>query len=345
MTVGSACHPWVFVNAGARGYFRTAYSTDILRALATNVDTLTAPERSSLADDEWALVSAGRHSVADFLTLASGFGRERTAGVLAQITSRLEFIHNSLASDADRPRVAAWARALLRPLSLELGVSTPPGDPDDRRALRSTVIGALGSMGADADVVAAARAAVDRALANPANPAAQLDPTTASAVILVAARRGDRALYEALVAAAARANAPEERYRYLYALTVFEDPALLQRALEYSLSPDLRRQDAHIYLARFLSNPAVNARAWDFVKQHWTELQPKLTAFNGEVRVANALGSFCTPQARDDVKAFFAKHKLTGAARTVDQTIERMNNCIALREKQAPILSAWLDRL
>jgi hypothetical protein len=62
------------------------------------------------------------------------------------------------------------------------------------------------------------------------------------------------------------------------------------------------------------------------------------------VRLADALGSFCTPEARDDVKQFFTRNKLAGAARTTEQTLERMNNCIALREKQAPILSAWLDQ-
>jgi aminopeptidase N/puromycin-sensitive aminopeptidase len=124
---------------------------------------------------------------------------------------------------------------------------------------------------------------------------------------------------------------------------MFEDAGLSQRALEYALSPDLRRQDVALYIARFLSNPAVNARAWSFVKEHWTDLQPKLAAF-GAPRIVEALGSFCTPDARDDVKSFFASHTLGAATRTLDQTIERMNNCIAIREKQAPILAQWLER-
>ena len=69
----------MFANAGAQGYYRTAYSPEALRALAPRVqDVLTAPERLSLVGDEWALVRAGRHGVGDYLTLAAGFGNERT---------------------------------------------------------------------------------------------------------------------------------------------------------------------------------------------------------------------------------------------------------------------------
>src|SRR5947209_2735747 len=78
------CAPWVFVNAGAEGYYRTEYAPEMLRAMAPHVETdLTAPERLSLIGDEWALVRAGRHSVADYMTLASGFGAESSSGVLA----------------------------------------------------------------------------------------------------------------------------------------------------------------------------------------------------------------------------------------------------------------------
>src|SRR5262249_27845984 len=68
------CAPWVVANAGASGYYRTGYTSDLLRAIAPHVETdLTAPERLSLVDDEWALVRARRHGIADYLTLAAGY--------------------------------------------------------------------------------------------------------------------------------------------------------------------------------------------------------------------------------------------------------------------------------
>ena len=59
----------------------------------------------------------------------------------------------------------------------------------------------------------------------------------------------------------------------------------------------------------------------------------------GDVNLVNSLGAFCDPSTRDDIKAFFTEHKLPTASRTLDQTLERINNCIALRAAQAPVLT------
>ena len=84
--VAKGCASWVFANAGARGYYRTAYSPAMLRAMAPHIEgELTPAERLSLIDDEWALVRAGRHSAAEYLTLVTAFGRERTSVILSEI--------------------------------------------------------------------------------------------------------------------------------------------------------------------------------------------------------------------------------------------------------------------
>src|SRR5205823_5411733 len=106
----------------------------------------------------------------------------------------------------------------------------------------------------------------------------------------------------------------------------FRDPALIERGLRRALSSEIRNQDASLYLARFLSNPAARLRAWSFVKEHWAALEPKVTIFGGDTSLVRALGSFCDAASRDDIKAFFAVHPLPAAARTLDQTIERINN-------------------
>jgi len=84
-------------------------------------------------------------------------------------------------------------------------------------------------------------------------------------------------------------------------------------------------------------------RTWAFLKQHWSELEGKVTIFGGDSGLINALGSFCDAGSRDDITAFFAAHPLPSASRTLGQTVERINSCIALRERQAPALASWLD--
>jgi aminopeptidase N len=339
LSLGPSCVPWAFANAGAQGYYRTAYSPDTLRALAPRIEeVLTPPERLSLSGDEWALVRAGRHNAADYLTLASGFAREHTDGVLSGVTDRLAFIEQYLTDIDSRPRFQRFVKSLFAPLFQEIGFTSTPVDSDERRALRATLISTLGITGADDELAAAARAALDRSLAG----GPPLDPTLSRSIIAVAAQRGDRALFDALLAASERATSPDERYRYLYALAEFRDPALIDRALEYTLTPKLRSQDTAAFFARFLGEEAARPRAWAFLKQHWTELEPKVTIFGGDTTIIGALSSFCDAPARDDISAFFKQHPLPAAARTLSQTIERIDNCVALRTAQTPIVAGWL---
>ncbi|HZR25175.1 MAG TPA: ERAP1-like C-terminal domain-containing protein, partial [Vicinamibacterales bacterium] len=142
-----------------------------------------------------------------------------------------------------------------------------------------------------------------------------------------------------------KAASPEEQYRYLYALADFEEPALIDRALALSTTPQIRSQDAAIYLGRFLENPAARDRAWTFVTAHWTELASKVTVSGGDTRIVSATGAFCDATHRDAVTAFFAAHPLPGVSRTLDQAVERINNCIALRESQSAVLGRWLEQL
>jgi hypothetical protein len=45
---------------------------------------------------------------------------------------------------------------------------------------------------------------------------------------------------------------------------------------------------------------------------------------------------------RDDVKQFFASQHAPGAERTMQQSLERMNNCIEFKQLQEPLMQKWL---
>jgi len=250
----------------------------------------------------------------------------------------LGFVHDYLTSGDAQTRFEAFARTLLQPLYDEVGFTAPPTDSDDRKDLRATVVRAMADIGNAPELATRARAAADRALAG----TAPLDGTIAASVLHAAARHGDARLFDALLAAAERTSDPDEHYRYLYARADFRDPALIARGLELAASPQLRSQDAAIYLAQFFGNPEARSRALAFVSDRWTPLAPKVTVFGGDTTLIHSMSGFCDAESRDRVKAFFAAHPLPAATRTLEQTLEQINTCIALRDKQAPAVAAWL---
>jgi len=187
-----------------------------------------------------------------------------------------------LTDQGSRPAFQRFVRALFGPLFQEIGFTSTTVDSDERRALRATLIATMGTTGDDEQGGGRARAALEPG-------ACRRSPARRDA-LAIDHRRGRRAAEtgrcsDALLAASERATSPDERYRYLYALAEFRDPALIDRALEYSLTSKLRSQDTSAYFARFFANEGARPRAWAFLKQHWAELEPKLTIFGGDTTV------------------------------------------------------------
>jgi aminopeptidase N len=266
--------------------------------------------------------------------------------VLTEVTGRLQFIHEYLTTDASGARLEGFVRTMLRPLSEQLGFAPVPADTDDRRALRAVVIRALGTTGNDDEIVRQARAALDRALAGRteenAGSAGAPDATLDRAIVQVAAEHGDGRLFDDLFAAAARAGAPDERHLYLLATAAFRDPAIIERALPHTVSPEVRPQDTARYLAAFLDNPVARPRAWSFIKSNWSTLEPRLRISNARFTLVDALASFCDAAARDDIRAFFETNRVQGIAGVLSRSIEQADNCIDLREKHTKPVADWL---
>jgi aminopeptidase N len=336
---GNRCPSWVYMNAGATGYFRAAYPPSMLAALAPDLPTrFTEPERLSLVGDEWAIVRAGIHGIGDYMTLLLGLGREQSAAIVAEVSARLSFTHGYLTTEQSRPGLEGLVQSIFAPLYQDLGLDAAPGDADTRRELRATVIETLGATGNDSGITRAARAKLDDALAGNTT----LDASAANAIVRIAARRGDAALWDRLLAAARAATAPTEHYRYLYALASFEDPALIDRSLQFALTDELRSQDTPSFFSRLLANDAARPRVWAFIKRQWRVIAPKVTGSFGETRIVEGLGAFCDNAARDDVRAFFTTNRLPSANRALNQTLERIATCASMRERQSPALTAWL---
>jgi aminopeptidase N len=333
------CPAWVMANAGGRGYYRVLNPPAMLPKLAAALDTLQPAERMALLEDEWALVRAGRHDIGSFMELAAGFKNERNAGAVATLTSALNEIANHVATSSARPAFNAWMIGLLGPTLDQVGWAPADSEDDEKRALRGALVGALGETAADPQVIAKARALVLQELAAPG----AAEPTLLNAAVKVAARHGDAALYEKYLARSRAASNPEEHYRYLYALADFSDPALVRRTVEYIVGPDVRSQDAKLFLAALLNNPDAHAQAWPLVRDAWPRIEKKTGQFGGNTVVIAALGSFCDATTAGEVARFFTTHKVPDAARTLQQALERIRQCSTVARAEAARLTAWLQ--
>jgi aminopeptidase N len=333
-----SCPAWVMANAGARGYYRAVYPPEMLRSLARDIETLTPAERLGLLADEWALVRAGRHDVEAFMELAAGFKGERTAAVVSTLAGALATIGEELTTDGSRAAYRAWLAALLRPALREVGWTPSASDTDETRALRGTLVATVGAAARDPETLAKAREVVLSELARPSTS----ESTLLDAAVTVAAKSGDASLYDRYLARSKAASDPDDRYRFLYGLTAFSDPALVRRTLGYILGPEVRTQDTAGLMAALLGNPDARALTWQILQAKWDDVQKKTGGFAGYAAAVSALSSFCDGRTLGEVKQFFAARKIPEAERTLEQATERIRACSDLAAAQGGRLSEWL---
>jgi aminopeptidase N len=334
------CSTWVMANAGATGYYRTGYHPEEVKALASAAESkLTPAERIALQSDIWASVQVGREPVGDYLAFAQGLENDRNRAVQEDVLNRLHVISQYLVTDSDRESYQAWLRQYLTPILKDVGSEPKHGDSDEQKALRAHVFNSLGYDARDPEVLAQARKIADQALDNPTS----VDREMAFSAFSLAALNGDEAFYDRVMTALKNPKSPEEYYMYLSALGRFGDPKLLERTLEYAISPEVRSQDALAVVSGVMRNPAGQKLAWDFILAHWDAVQKAGGPF-ASADVVGATSSFCDAHMRDQVVDFFAAHKIEAAERTYRQSIERINNCVDLRSQQEPRLAAWLGQ-
>jgi aminopeptidase N/puromycin-sensitive aminopeptidase len=250
----------------------------------------------------------------------------------------LDYIDKYLTTNADRTQYEAWVRKTFAPVGEQLGWTPRPNDSEEQRARRADLLALVGGVGHDPKLVEFSRQLTEKALHGEA-----VDATLIYTALGIAARDGDASLFDAIQKRAQDATSPEDSFRYLQALGDFRAPALVERSLEYALSPQVRSQDAPFLIGSLMGDYYAHNQAWDFIRQHWPQVEAKLTNFSTGA-VVDGAGSFCDAGHKEQVQQFFTQHPIPSAQRTLQQSLEFIGNCIDLKAQQAPNLAAWLDQ-
>jgi len=333
------CSTWVYGNAGARGYYRSAYDRVAFLNMAADVETtFSAEERVRVPSDAWALVRVGRMKIGDYLDLLDKMKGERSRSVVRVMLGHISDIHDEFVAEADRAAFERWVRDLLRPMAKDLGDAPAAGEPAERQALRADVFEVLARYGREPEAIAKARAIADQYMKSPES----VDAGLAGKALTIAAMNGDAALYDEFLARLKAAKTPEEYGFYLRALGAFPDTALTKRTFELVLGPDVKSQDMFA-LYYPLANYQTQSAAWDLFKSDFPAILKKVDSSDA-VGFAQIAGVFCDAGLRDDSQKFFANQKLPGTERILENQKDVVNACIQVRDLQQQNLTTYLQK-
>jgi aminopeptidase N len=323
-----------FTNADASGYYRSDYAPELRDRVIAEARSLKPAERIDLLGDRYVVMRAGQSSVSDFLALVEMLKDDTNGEVASQMLGRVAVVQRIIAGQTQAKPFDAWVIHTFGPVYSALGPVRTAGDENTTR--RNRLFSLLGSAG-DPGVIAEARKNTDHILANDGT----VDAQVVADSIMIAARYGDRALYDRLQDMAEKETDPRRKSLALFSLGRFRDPALVERTLEYAVSGKVRNQDSGGLVASLLEDSQTAPESWAYVKANWDKVHAQLTAGTGKTLVG-ATGFFCSVAERTDVQQFFTAHPVAGSDRELGLALQTMDGCIALRAAQGPKLAEWL---
>jgi puromycin-sensitive aminopeptidase len=329
---------WVVVNSGGSGFYRVVYDKALASALSASVmENLSAIERFNLVNDAWACVRSGILATPDYIEMVKLFGAEEDPNVWAIITSSLSHLH-SLVKDDHRKALAEVVRNLVKPTVDRLGYA-PSGQDESvqSRQLRGSLIGVLGTIGADEEVQKKAADLFAQWKADKQS----VDSNVVPALVSILAHIGDEARYDEFFQLSQAAQSPQEVQRFLFALARFRDGGLLDKTINKCLTDDVRTQDAPYLYANVLGNEIAATAAWNFMKANWANMVARYPE-NGVVRMCGAVAGLDTAELEAEVKAFFAVNQVKSGDMAVAQALEQLRINVLMRERETAGLQKHL---
>ena len=331
----AAAPPVAVVNHGRRGFYRVRYGPEMMLDVrhAVTQGSIQALDRWGVHNDLYAMCMAGRATLAEYLDMLDAYSGDESYLVCADISSSLRSLWARTYGEPHAETVAGYARRHFSRVLGRLGWDARRGERHTDALLRGGAVSALAALG-DEGTVAEARSRFARHCGGSAPLAADLRAAVYSAV---AWSDPTRRTLSRLVSLYARSGSQEEQARILGGgLASIGDPAVLRRALDFSLGGRVRPQNVHMVVVGAAANPRGAGVVWPWARSNWRVLSSKVGRGNPLLsRIVSCLsgpGASARPGTADpranghygEVRRFFARSAAPGTERAVGQTLERI---------------------
>ena len=340
VTLPSPGGEWVKLNPGQSGFYRTSYASGILNRLmeAVKKEEISSLDCMGLLDDAFAQTRAGllkTTETLDLLSVCRGQTDYNLWLTLSGITGSIE----NIVPEAAAKEYADFSRGLFRTVAERSGWERKSSDTHLDLLRRSLVIGRLGHFN-------------ERTVVDQANGwflkftrGEALDPNLRGSVFGIVAEHGAAPELQRLMSLYKKTGLQEEKVRILRALTRFRGVPEIKQVLDFSLSGQVRTQDAYVLLAGFGANQSARELNWHFVKTHWKDIARRYESGSvgllGHILEGSASG-FKDKKHLKEARQFFKSHRVPGTERTCKQTIEMIENGIAWLSRDSEEVGRWL---
>ncbi len=317
---------WAYPNAGESAYGQVIPDAALARELIENIKYLDGSEQLGLVDS---VMTGFELGALPFATVDALLRKIESVHPLEprvitfEASSLLRWLN---AVRASGPAIATeferWVRARALPHKVALRW-VPTGDEEmPVQAARSSILSLLAEVGEES-TVQEAQSNVSRWIAG------EVVHRDVLPIALIIAARSKDAPLEALWQRAKATQDPQIRTVLLTASTATSDTDALKRALDRSLTDEVKPSELRYTLGGAFDNVRGHATVYEWVKTHWEALNARASWLLTR-RLGALFRTTCTQAEVDDARAFFTPRAKPANARRINLGLEGASQCIEL---------------
>lgn len=318
------------LNKAQTGFYRLIYDDKQVAALAQQVTDgeLDPLDRLGLLSDAFEAAKAGYSSSTTALKLLESYRQEDNSAVWDVIAGGLGNIRVTMDDEDLREAMQPFVQRLVKAQLDRLGWTPKATESHFDSLLRPTIFGLAAVSNTDA-VVKECLLRFE-SMTKPEDLPADLR----SVIYNTAARHGDKKSFEKLLKLHNSSALSEERTTLAAALTGFEQPELIDKALALIKTDAIRLQDAAYWVAYGFMNRHAKRATWQWLQTNWSWLDENLGSDMSFSRFPlYAARSFSDKDFLAAYKKFFEPLVTPAIERAYQQGLETLNWQIAWKER------------
>ena len=342
----AVCPQWVVANRSGIGYYLPRLSPALYASLPKAERVLAPADFDPILGDLQLLATSGMVPYRDVLPLAARQSASTDVRVARRAYDLAGGVPEAMIDPQNIAKYAAWIRHHFGDRARALGWLPRPGETPEALRLRETAVPLVADRGADAALSRKAQQLAQRWLVH----RSAIAPESRRIVLVAAARGAGKdapRLFDALERLVRSSKDTNEREDVYIALGSFRDAALLTRALDLSLAPQPDGRDlASDMLRQALEDAQTRPIALGWLAAH-LPAQAANTPREKQAYWPAWAGDACTAGERKQIVALFEARaaEFEAGTRNFNETIERIDACLALRRAQQAPLNAFLANI
>lgn len=326
------------INRHENSFIRVKYDSFILDQIKNEIlnNHLSIIDRLGVIRDIFSLAEGGYIKTDVALEFALNFKNEREYIVWSEIAGGISKIYNLISDEIYALKFKKYALSLFSPLAESMGFEKKDNEKHSESFLRSLAISQSAFYG-DKNVINETK----KIFANKSKIHADI---RTAVYRIVASNGGEKEwkLFEKLYR-----NEPlhEEKERYGFALASFSDKKLLEKTLSFTMSENVKGQDAPHQLVMVWQNINGKDLTWKFIKNNWETILKKYGEGGHFLsRLVGPLGNHTKLSDLKDAKKFFSRNAAPGANRSLIQAYEKIESNAAWLKDDKKVIKNWLEK-